>query len=360
MSQSPGGASLPPPDIQARADRKAERLREILTSGIPRVFISRAQWLEARLSGIGGSEAAAVVGASRFKAPFTLWAEKSRLVEPEDLGENEVVEWGNRAEPTVAQKFQEVAECQFFLLEPHEILMVGSEWVPYRFASPDRMILEPTPVITEWAMARAQGEGSSQLAPFNMADLQGPGVLEIKTAFRGREGTWEEEPPLDPMIQLQNNMEITGATWGVFAVLFGGSHFQTFGPFSLDIMFRDWLRKHVEAFWGRVEDHNPPEVQAEDERILARLYPDEEPEKVVQIPEAWDLHQRLQAAQREIEGRVSEIKALKNRLRQKIGSAEIGVISPEVSYTLKTTKKGGFYTGPSQFRTLRVQERREG
>ena len=42
------------------------------------------KWLEMRNKGIGGSEAAVIVGMNRWKSPFQLWLEKTGEVEPED------------------------------------------------------------------------------------------------------------------------------------------------------------------------------------------------------------------------------------------------------------------------------------
>lgn len=52
---------------------------------ISTVKMSREEWLEERRKSIGGSDAAAVIGMSRFASPYTVWMDKTgRLPEKED------------------------------------------------------------------------------------------------------------------------------------------------------------------------------------------------------------------------------------------------------------------------------------
>lgn len=51
----------------------------------------RSKWLEFRKEGIGGSDAAAIVGLSKWKSPYQLWLEKTGQVEAEDISDKEVV-----------------------------------------------------------------------------------------------------------------------------------------------------------------------------------------------------------------------------------------------------------------------------
>ena len=46
---------------------------------------TREEWLAQRLTGLGASECATVLGLNPFQSPFQLWAEKTGVAEPEDL-----------------------------------------------------------------------------------------------------------------------------------------------------------------------------------------------------------------------------------------------------------------------------------
>ena len=62
---------------------------------------------------IGGSDAAAVVGLSRWKSPIELWAEKTGQVEPEDVSDKMAVRVGKKLESAVAEFFEEETGKKF-------------------------------------------------------------------------------------------------------------------------------------------------------------------------------------------------------------------------------------------------------
>ncbi|HBH71128.1 MAG TPA: hypothetical protein DDX59_06620 [Lachnospiraceae bacterium] len=65
----------------------------------------RGEWLEHRKTGIGGSDAAAIVGMNPYVTPFALWADKTgRMPAKED---NEAMRQGRDLEQYVADRFTE-------------------------------------------------------------------------------------------------------------------------------------------------------------------------------------------------------------------------------------------------------------
>ena len=50
--------------------KKPKNVRRVSTVGMP-----RAEWLEVRRQTIGGSEASAIVGLSKWASPLSVWAE---------------------------------------------------------------------------------------------------------------------------------------------------------------------------------------------------------------------------------------------------------------------------------------------
>ena len=60
-----------------------------------------------RMQYIGGSDIAAIMGQSRWKTPYRLWAEKTGKIEMPDLSNVESVEMGTRLEQFVADLFSE-------------------------------------------------------------------------------------------------------------------------------------------------------------------------------------------------------------------------------------------------------------
>lgn len=60
--------------------------------------LTRDQWLEKRKHGIGGSDAAAVMGRNPWKTNVELWEEKTGRREPEDIGGKPYVQYGTKVE----------------------------------------------------------------------------------------------------------------------------------------------------------------------------------------------------------------------------------------------------------------------
>lgn len=67
---------------------------------------TREAWLKQRKKGLGGSDAGTVLGVDQYKSPYTLWAEKSGLLEPEDV-QSEAAWLGTKLEDIVAKRFTE-------------------------------------------------------------------------------------------------------------------------------------------------------------------------------------------------------------------------------------------------------------
>lgn len=63
------------------------------------------EWLEMRRTGIGASDAAAVLGISPFKTNVELWEEKVGLRAPDDLSDNPLVQYGKDAEDPLIRLF---------------------------------------------------------------------------------------------------------------------------------------------------------------------------------------------------------------------------------------------------------------
>lgn len=67
--------------------------------------LTREEWLAERRKGIGGSDAAAIIGMNHYVTPYMLWADKTgQLPEQED---NEAMRQGRDLEQYVADRFIE-------------------------------------------------------------------------------------------------------------------------------------------------------------------------------------------------------------------------------------------------------------
>ncbi len=63
------------------------------------------EWLAFRKSGIGGSDAAAILGKSHFKSNTDVWEEKTGIKEAEDISDKDQVKYGKAVEDLLLQMF---------------------------------------------------------------------------------------------------------------------------------------------------------------------------------------------------------------------------------------------------------------
>ena len=97
--------------------------------------ISREEWLEHRKTGIGGSDAGAIAGLSRYSTPFEVYCEKLGIV-PEKQ-DTEAMRQGRDLEEYVAQRF---CEAEGKTVKRFNYL-VRSKQYPWALADVDRIIV---------------------------------------------------------------------------------------------------------------------------------------------------------------------------------------------------------------------------
>jgi putative phage-type endonuclease len=212
---------------------------------------ARAEWLEARKQGIGGSDVAAVLGLSPWKTPVDIWLDKTN--QTPDAEPNEAMYWGTVLEDVVAAEYAKrnnvkVQRITESLVHP---------LYPWARASIDRAVITP---------------GSR--ARFANGELLGTeGLLECKTVNAYGAGDWigEGELPVYYTAQVMWYMAITGAPWCDVAALIGGNkyvqkriHRDADTCASLLHQVGEWWQRHV------VEGVQPEPTNGAD---VSKLYP---------------------------------------------------------------------------------------
>ncbi len=95
----------------------------------------REEWIEHRRLGIGGSDAAAIIGLNPWVAPYTIWASKTgRLPEKED---NEAMRQGRDLEAYVAERFTEETGKK---VRRKNAILISDEY-PFMMANIDRDVV---------------------------------------------------------------------------------------------------------------------------------------------------------------------------------------------------------------------------
>ena len=328
---------------------------------------TRDEWLEARRRGIGASDAAAVLGVSKWKSPLVLYCEKLGIRTHAER-ELEALEWGLALEAPIAARY--MRETGRVLAPPEPYTIRQSSAHPFMLATLDRVVLSRTD--TEPVCGECDGRGYYFDAPANVLDgrayevrcdaCAGPGVLEIKTTSHFRADEWTDEPPLAYQVQVQHQLAVTGYTWASLAVLVGGNRF-----FWMDVerddRFIDALIAREREFWTRVENQDPPEPDGSEacRQLLAELYKHPVAGKVVALDGAamaWDLVRREAAAS--IEVLETNKREAENRLKAALGDAEWGLLPDGTRYSYREQHRKSYVVPEATFRVLRRHGARPG
>ncbi len=180
---------------------------------------SNEEWLALRAEGIGGSDASTILGINKYKSPVELWLERTGRVEPQDLSDNEAVQWGNRLESTVRGHFASL----------HPEYQVSELFAT--LISKDR----------PWAHANLDGV---------LVDANGEkGVLEIKTAGANRASDWKDGVPDYYLAQVTHYLSVTGWGYAWVAALIGGQQYVEYKVMRDEDDVR-MVSEAVDTFWN--------------------------------------------------------------------------------------------------------------
>ena len=208
---------------------------------------SREEWLNGRRGRIGGSDAAAVVGASPYMTNVQLWEIKTGRRQQADISDSPLVWYGTHAEDHLRELFRlDFPDYEVFYRENN---LWTSEECPFAHASLDGWLKD--------------GQGRN-------------GILEIKTATitsAVQRAKWDNQIPQNYYCQVLWYMMVTGFD---FAIL--KSQLKTEWPGQLPSLRTehyliersevqqdiDYLREAGERFWYYVQkDKRPPLILPE-------------------------------------------------------------------------------------------------
>jgi putative phage-type endonuclease len=80
------------------------------------------EWLNYRKTGIGGSDAGAILGMNSWKTNVDLWEEKVGIREPADISDNPFVQYGKQAEDHIRALFALDYKDKYFVGSPKDIV----------------------------------------------------------------------------------------------------------------------------------------------------------------------------------------------------------------------------------------------
>jgi putative phage-type endonuclease len=194
------------------------------------VQLSREEWLAQRRTGIGGSDAAAVLGVSPWVTPLQLYMRKRGEIPEQES--SEPMAWGLRLEEVIAKHWQS--------LDGRKIQRVN------------RILRHPKHA---WCLANLDRviwcDGHMPVVPRFLETRIREG-LEVKTASQFARPDWfdgqDEVVPAHYTAQVQHYLAVTGAERWHMAVLIGGSEFIT-RVIERDEEIIAFLIEREEVFW---------------------------------------------------------------------------------------------------------------
>ncbi|MBN6186431.1 YqaJ viral recombinase family protein [Aneurinibacillus sp. BA2021] len=254
--------------------------------------MDREAWLQLRNQGLGGSDAAAIAGLSKWKSPVAVYLEKTGQIEPEEAGE--AAYFGNKLEALVAEEFTlrtglKVRRRNAILQHPEHTFML---------ANIDRELI-------------GQKVG-----------------LECKTASAYLKDLWEgEEVPMQYLLQCQHYMAVTGYQAWYIAVLVGGNTF-IHKRIERDEELIAQLIEIEKNFWeNHVLAGVPPVLDGSEAsgELLKKMHPMAEVGTEMELPlEADELLEQLAPAKEAVKAAEERVKEIENRLKAMLGEHEAG------------------------------------
>ena len=253
--------------------------------------LTREQWLKLRKQGIGGSDAAAVCGMSRYKGPLDVYLDKTNpVIEEKD---NEPMLFGRLFEPILREEFGRrtglsVVECPY---------MFAYEKYPYMIADIDGVVTEK--------------DGTKAL-------------LEIKTANGFAEKEWLDGMPPEYYIQIQHYLAVTDLPKAYVAVLIGGQKFR-YEQVARDEDTIQTLIAMEGNFWNNhVLKHIPPEPDATSGAALDSMYPTADNTSIILPAEADQLIATIRECKNVEEDLKKTVADAENRLKSMLKGSESG------------------------------------
>lgn len=256
---------------------------------IPTGDMPREKWLEERRKGIGGSDAAAIIGLNPWATPYTVYMDKlGMLPEKEDT---EAMRQGRDFEEYVARRFTEetgkkVQRCNF---------MAQSRTYPFARADIDRRVV---------------GENAG---------------LECKTTttldLRQFHGV---EFPERYYAQCVHYLAVTGADRWYLAVLVLGKEFHVY-TLERDEAEIAALMAAEADLWGKVENQTPPDVSGmdADTEAVGKVYGESDGE-TVELFGMEECFRRLAVAEETLKVAQKAKDKILNQIKEQMKTAERG------------------------------------
>lgn len=254
--------------------------------------LTREEWLQERMTGIGGSDAGTILGVNKWKSKTQLFFEKTN---PEMIQEisNDAIHFGNVLEDVVAEEFaartgKKVRRDNRMLRHPDHHFMM---------ANLDRVVV---------------GEKA---------------LLECKTTSQYNAEQWEDDNvPAQYLCQIQHYMAVTGFEKAYIAVLIGGQSF-IWKEIERDDELIQIIIDAEKDFWeNNVQANVIPEIDGSEATsdFINHMYQDIDNEEIELGTEADTLMKAIESIKEDIKEKQQLQKKYENQLKDALGHNTAG------------------------------------
>jgi putative phage-type endonuclease len=221
---------------------------------MPEVYgepLSGDPFTDRRRTGVGGSDAGAILGVSPYASALSVYEDK-RGISPDGFVPSERMVWGSRLESAVLQGYAEDTGRKV-----HKGRFLRSKRYPFVVGHPDA------------------------LADDRLIEVKVTGRLDERW---GPDGS--DEVPAHYYAQVQHYLVLTDRFVADLAALVGGRELHIY-TIPADKEFQDAMLEEEAAFWQQVQDGTPPDPDGSESAgaALRRMFPMAVPEEVIATPE---------------------------------------------------------------------------
>ena len=265
--------------------------------------MTKDQWLETRHRGVGGSDAAAILGVSPWTSRYAVWSDKV-AEKPIQLAQTPAMAFGHRMEPVVADAYAEssgtnlVNDTNLYAHPEHKFML----------ANLDRLILG------------SDGKPSS--------------VLEIKTSANPY--SWDDGVPAYYVSQVQHYMAVTNLPTSVVAVLLQGKEMRDY-EVPRDNAYIDRLIEMESKFWDEVTKRIEPDIDGSDSthQTIRKAYAVTQGKAVDLDTSFMALIERRASAKAQADECADAVRKIESEIMTLLSDAEIGVVNGKQVVTWK-------------------------
>jgi putative phage-type endonuclease len=270
----------------------------------PQTGLTRETWLAARRQVIAGSDAAAVLGLSKFASPMDVYLDKRGLL-PE-RSDNQAMQSGRRLERPIIEWYAETMPANVVFEPPYYLRR--SSIFEHIGATLDAQRFDVEPHHAAGAVAR----------PVDAKNIR----FKRESDGWGEPGT--DQMPLYYAVQLVLQMHVTGADFADLAVLFSGQDLQYFRLYRDAETEANIVGKCENFYLDHVIRDIPPPVDGSDAyaEYLKKLVKQATQELKPATPELHDVALTLAAVQAEKELIEARETLAENTVKAFIGEAK--------------------------------------